>query len=198
MNMHCIGRSLFITFLDLIMLIIKIILYGVIGVWRCSFYCLALLGKLSVLLLLFFVPRCPKQSPVSLFNLLACTHITVSILRNLLWWTLRINMLHFKSWWTYICGGGGIESQKKHRICIYGTVTSEICQISLEIQIWKYRNSLISVSSPMLHKCFFWLSFETVKYFICKLISKVVLLIIFRYAELSWREWAVFSTSIVL
>lgn len=37
MNMHCIGRSLSITFLDLIMLIIKIILYGVIGVLFTAF-----------------------------------------------------------------------------------------------------------------------------------------------------------------
>lgn len=37
MNMHCIGRSLSITFLDLIMLIIKIILYGVIGVLFTGF-----------------------------------------------------------------------------------------------------------------------------------------------------------------
>ncbi len=81
-------------------------------------------------------------------------------------------------------GGGGIESQKKHRICIYGTVTSEICKISLEIQIWKYRNSLISVSSPMLHKCLFWLSFETVKYLSVNKFLKL-LLVIFRYAELS-------------
>lgn len=37
MNMHCIGRSLSITFLDLIMLIIKIILYGVIVVLFTAF-----------------------------------------------------------------------------------------------------------------------------------------------------------------
>ncbi len=78
-------------------------------------------------------------------------------------------------------GGGGL-SLKKTTGYIYVTVTSEICKISLEMQVWKYCNSLISVYSPMLHKCSFWLSFERVKYFICKQISKVVLLVIFKYA----------------
>lgn len=156
MNMHCIGRSLSITFLDLIMLIIKIILYGVIGVWRC-FLLPCFVGKtvcVVTTLIVFCTNMLKTQSPVSLFNLLACAHLTVSILRNLLWWSHRINMLNFKTWWTYMLFVGGGWVSKKTTGYIYVTVTSEICKISLEMQVWKYCNSLISVYSPMLHKCF--------------------------------------------
>lgn len=79
MNMHCIGRSLSITFLDLIMLIIKIILYGVIGVLFTGFCCSANCF-------------CTKQRV--LYQFLTCSHPPERIFKFRK--QHRINTLNFK------------------------------------------------------------------------------------------------------